>query len=131
MTTDLDALRRQAAEADKAARDARKKLEAAEFEAAQARMAPLRALVKRAHDCLCGWNHTDGCAWGYEEDAKDPWACSAHARWLGHYDQIINGDGNRRPEASFEQVERIIASMEVLKKEVGPALHLLRRGLTP
>lgn len=112
-------------------RKATQALENAKATEAAERMEPLKALVERAHSCLCQWNHTDGCSWGYEEGAKDPWGCDTHTRWLRHYDKMINGDGNSKPKASLEEVEIIIGAVEGIKPKVRTAISLLRNGLQP
>jgi hypothetical protein len=112
-------------------RKAAKALEQAKAADAEERMQPLKALVSRAHDCLCQWNHTDGCAWGYEEGSKDPWACEAHSRWLRYYDKLINGDRYDKPKATLDEVETIIGAVEEIKPKVRTAISLLRGGLQP
>jgi hypothetical protein len=118
-------------EAQEKARKAQGALEAARDAEAVERRALLRALVKRAHDCLCGWNHTDGCSWGYEEDRPNEWRCDAHSRWLKHYDTLINGGPYQPAVATIEDVEAVIAAVEVLKPKVKTAMFLLRSKLTP
>lgn len=112
-------------------RKAVKALEEAKAAEAAERMEPLKALTIRAHDCLCQWNHTDGCSWGYEESAKDPWACDAHSRWLRYYDTLINGDSYSKPKATLEEIEVIIGAVEQIKPKVKTAVSLLRGGLQP
>ncbi|WP_421578624.1 hypothetical protein [Shinella sp. M31] len=112
-------------------RKATEALEDAKAAEAAERMEPLKALAERAHSCLCQWNHTDGCSWGYEEGAKDPWACDAHTRWLRHYDKIINGDRYSKPKATLEEVETILHAVEAIKPKVKTAISLLRNGLQP
>lgn len=131
MTFDFEQLEREASEARDRARKANEALEAARVKAREAQRAPLKSLVKRAHDCLCPWNHTDGCAWGYEESGTDPWQSSAHSRWLTHYDRIINGNQHEKPRASLAEVEAVIGAMEALRPKAPNAMFLLRQGLTP
>lgn len=128
---DIKELEREAEDARKRADKARAELEAAREQQAAERRAPLRALVVRAHNCLCQWNHTDGCGWGYEESSPDPWKGDAHHRWLNHYDRLLNGSSYEKPAATLEEVETIIGMVETLKPKVRTALWLLRGKLTP
>lgn len=128
---DIKELEREAEEARKRADKATAALAAALEQQAEERLAPLRALVVRAHNCLCQWNHTDGCSWGYEESAPDPWRCDAHHRWLNHYDRLLNGSRYEKPVATLEEIETIIGTVETLKPKVRAALQLLRGKLTP
>lgn len=124
----IDDLEKEVAEKERAAQEARKALERARESEAAARMEPLKVLVKRAHDCLCRWNHTDGCSWGYE---GDDWNGSAHRRWLTHYDRIINGNAHSAPVATIDEVETIISMVEQIKPKVRTAIWLIRSKLEP
>lgn len=95
---------------------------------AEERTEPLKTLVERAHACLCQWNHTDGCGWGYEGNNWEAWS---HARWLEHYDRLINGDRYTPAKASLADVETIISAVEELKSKVSVSIWLLRHHLTP
>ena len=129
--TDLEALKKEAADARQKAEQLRLAVENAEYKAAQADLEPIKALTERAHNCLCQWNHTDGCSWGYEQSASDPWGCDAHARWLRHYKNLIVGSPSYPAKATREQVEEILTAVEQLKPKVKNALFLLRQGLQP
>ena len=89
---------------------------------------PLKATATRAHDLLCPYNHTDGCAWGYEGDS---WTSDAHSRWLRHMNKIVNGDAYDKPKATLEEVNTCLDTLAELKPKVRTALELIRRGLTP
>lgn len=130
-TPDTEELAAQVARQEAELRKAREALERAEYAEAQARMEPLRALVERAHRALCRWNHTDGCAWEYERSFADPWRCQAHARWLRHYDCLVNGDKYHQPQATVEEIGEIVGAVENLKPKVKTALYLLRHRLEP
>lgn len=42
-------------------------------------------LAAELHRLQCRWNHTDGCAWFYEESDSFPvetWRAASHTRWL-------------------------------------------------
>lgn len=130
-TTRIEELERELRKRQDEARKVAETLEAAKAAAAAERMEPLKALVERAHGCLCQWNHTDGCSWGYEQSAKDPWNCQAHSRWLRHYDKLINGDSYSKPQATLEEVAEIIGAVEAIKPKVKTAISLLRHGLQP
>lgn len=41
-----------------------------------------KSLAYLLHKFGCFYSHTDGCAWGYEEDSKDPWLGHAHKQYL-------------------------------------------------
>lgn len=128
---DIATLEQQAKEAEAKARAARAAVAAAQDRADEARMEPLKKLAARAHDALCQYNHTDGCSWGYEEGAPDPWRCDAHTRWLRRYDRLINGTNYDRPVCTLVEAETVIAAVEGLKPKVRTALSLLRSHLTP
>ena len=128
---DIKELEQEAEEARKRVVRASAALEAAREQEAEKRREPLRALVVRAHNCLCQWNHTDGCSWGYEENSPDPWKCDAHHRWLNHYDRLLNGSSYEKPVATLEEVGTIIDAVEALKPKMRTALWLLRSKLAP
>lgn len=51
---------------------------------------PLAKLAIRLHDVFCGYNHTDGCAWGYEaRNDKHDWSGQAHRRWMERTELVI------------------------------------------
>lgn len=56
----------------------------AEEAAARAGVEPLRRLATAMHETLCGRDHTDGCAWGWEGSDEAAWTRpnSAHAEWF-------------------------------------------------
>lgn len=126
MTT-IEELEKEASAAQEKARKASEALERARDREAEARREPLRMLVERAHNCLCAYNHTDGCGWGYENS----WNGWSHNRWLSHYDQLINGDRHNKPKVTLKEVETIISMVEELKPKVKSAMFLLRQGLVP
>lgn len=129
--TDIKELEIELKKAQDSARKIAEKIEAAKTREAEERMGPLKDLVERAHNCLCQWNHTDGCSWGYEEGSTDKWMGWAHSRWLRHYDKIINGDGYNKPTATLQEIEILITAIEDVKPKVKTAISLLRSGLQP
>ncbi|HCW07144.1 MAG TPA: hypothetical protein DGG95_07255 [Cytophagales bacterium] len=62
----------------------------------------VKALAIVLHDNFCGFNHTDGCGWGYEEGREDPWAkeCYSHTHWAEKAKQIMQDNQLRtfKPE---------------------------------
>lgn len=45
------------------------------------------------HKHRCGYNHTDGCAWGYEErDDSNRWEAPAHKRYLEQARKMLASD---------------------------------------
>lgn len=125
---EIKELERKAQEAHTASVKAQQALENARAKAAAARMEPLKALVVRAHKCLCPWNHTDGCSWGYEEDSTDEWQGQAHDRWLRHYDELVNGSRYGKAQVTVSELETMIATVEGLQPKVRTALWLIRQG---
>lgn len=124
----IEDLEREATEAEKNARKAKYALEQARDAELAARREPLKKLVERAHECLCQWNHTDGCSWHYEKS----WNGDAHHRWLRKYDTLVNGSSYEKPLLTLEQLESTVSALETLKPKIGPGLNLFRRGaLTP
>lgn len=119
--------------AEEAYRNARAAREKAERRGREERAQALRPIAERAHNLLCQWNHTDGCSWGYEERAEDPWSCDAHYQWLERYDKLIHGapaTGYSRAEAPVP-VEDVIAVLDLVE-QLSPSekrvFALLRAG---
>lgn len=130
--TSVSELEKEAKAAADALENARARLASAQRAEFLSRRDPLKPLVERAHRALGQWNHTDGCAWGYEESAADPWTCSTHYQWLVHYDKIIHGGPYDPSKATLKEIEAIVSAIEALKPKAKTALMLLRNGrLTP
>ena len=131
----LDAERKlleaQKADQQKALRLTQDRLEAIARAVADAKLEPLKALARRAHDLLCPYNHTDGCSWGYEEGATSEWQGQAHNRWLTKIDRLVAGSAYDKPTATVEEITLVLDAVEGLKPKVRTALDLLRRGLMP
>ena len=66
-------------------------LEVERLGAYQERTKPLREVAYLLHESLCGYNHTDGCSWGYEEKKSDEetWTGSAHRHWLERVEALL------------------------------------------
>lgn len=85
---------------------------------------PLAELAVRLHDRFCGYNHTDGCAWGYENrDNKHDWSGQAHQRWMERTELILEkfkaqNIGERIATRGWSAVapETIIAFLDILKE---------------
>jgi hypothetical protein len=94
------------------------------------KLEPLKNLVIRAHDILCGWNHTDGCGWHYEIDDKGQhiWTGYAHARWLSHYEQLTNGEKSKGISFSVEEITSMLDVLEELRKKHPKSMFILRFG---
>ncbi|MCF3932885.1 hypothetical protein L1787_05585 [Acuticoccus sp. M5D2P5] len=123
--------------AEKVAREAlenaTKARKTAEWRERDQRVEALKPLAERAHKLLCQWNHTDGCSWGYEESAKDPWSCDAHARWLERFDRLIQGGQasyTARADAPVpvEDITAILDLLEQLSPSERRVFSLLRAG---
>lgn len=71
-------------EAEEKVQRLKDELAAAESELKAATDSGITALAETMHKKFCGYNHTDQCAWGYEEDGRfgNKWGQQAHARWL-------------------------------------------------
>lgn len=111
------------------AREARQKAEALEREA---RLGWLMDLTIRAHDLLCGWNHTDGCSWGYEcRGGEHAWNGWAHARWLKHYEGLVTRQSTYVAPLTKDELSAMLDGIEVLRKTHPRAVTLLRNGLVP
>ena len=76
-----------------------------------------RELAVLAHRLLCQYNHTDGCGWGYEESAEDPWGGYAHARWLDKVEDIITGSGKRGVGVTEDEFRAVLEGLDTLKQE--------------
>lgn len=96
---------------------------------------PLKALTKKAHDCLCRWNHTDGCGWGYEEGQsgkEDNWDGWAHKRWLDHIEKIVHPDSYSKDKPiPISTIDRLLDWVIQVRKEIPDALWLIRHVLEP
>lgn len=122
-------------EFDAARADTRKRqeaLEKAKWEAERQRREKFKDLASFAHETFCPYNHTDGCSWGYEESAKDPWSCDAHVRWLTHVDRLINGSYGTPPVVTEAGFRETVKAISALRTTTPQAMHLLRNGrMTP
>ena len=63
----------------------------------------VKKLATLLHEQFCGFNHTDGCGWGYEEDREDPWngdRYTSHVIWAEKAKQIMKDNQFRtfKPE---------------------------------
>ena len=64
----------------------------------------VKKLATLLHEQFCGFNHTDGCGWYYEEgEGKDPWDGSmygSHTRWAEKAKEIMKDNQFRtfKPE---------------------------------
>lgn len=125
---DLIEMERRFNEANKEVKKRLALLEAARDKAAEERRGPLKALTIRAHEVFCGWNHTDGCSWGYEDSATDPWLCDAHLRWLRHVEKLVIGDKYTPAKVTADQYAALIDQSAQIKKIAPQALQLLRTG---
>jgi len=86
---------------------------------------PLREIAERMHNCLCPFNHTDGCSWGYE---GDNWMSSAHKEWLDKVKRLVKGDSYTKPTCSVEDMEVLVASISALQKAAPKAMRLIRKA---
>lgn len=47
------------------------------------------ALATVLHTEHCGRDHTDQCAWCYEEDWPSPWTSPTHVAWMERADKVL------------------------------------------
>lgn len=125
---------REAADALTKAKERRRE---AERKAHADRREALKPLVVRAHDALCGWNHTDGCGWNYEvRDGIHAWESTSHTRWLDKYEKLVYGapyDDNPRDRRSVEFITMVLDWLDhAPRAHRGEMMWFLRiGGLTP
>lgn len=63
----------------------------------------LTDLAEKMHSCFCGYNHTDGCGWGYEEGANK-WGSWSHSRWLNHTENLVKKFGLEKIQGFVDHV---------------------------
>jgi hypothetical protein len=73
------------------------------------------------HECLCAYNHTDGCSWGYEGESNNKWLSYAHASWLEKAQKLAD-------EFGAEEVLKMVNMINDMKKAC-PAAPLMIRTL--
>lgn len=136
MSKELEELEIAARKAQEAAYKANEAVREAKERAMEAEMEPLKELAAKAHDVFCRWNHTDGCGWGYETKATDPWKCSAHRRWLMHVATAVRGHdgtgyGQKTNPISIETYSEIVETIRILRVKYHDVLWLIQHGLEP
>lgn len=53
-------------------------------------MSPTHKLAIVLHDCVCKWNHTDGCSWLYEiHNGVHEWHAYAHTHYLNKATRVM------------------------------------------
>lgn len=68
-------------------------------------------LASRLHDCLCTWNHIDGCGWYYENDKSYPvptWEGYAHADYLKRAQTL---EERLSPDVPIEVIIMVVQKM--------------------
>lgn len=122
----LDELKKQAREARKNLDKLQEAVADAEAAAKMERQLPLRECAELAHNLLCAYNHTDGCAWGHECDNADPWKpgrYSAHVVWLDRVEKTLE-----ESHMSVAEMKRLLVSLSEVTKGRGLlAILKLRR----
>lgn len=91
----------------------------------------IKSLAKRAHNCLCPFNHTDECDWAYEEASDDPWKEGQHYRWLNKYKELLLGTPEDRPLLTAEELDEILNFIGILRKDKHPAIHFFQKQFLP
>jgi hypothetical protein len=92
---------------------------------------PMREVAELAHNAFCGWNHTDGCAWGYEESNyqgkkkidDEIWACDTHNRWLAKIENLVE-----KEQVGLEELKGIITAVQNVKV-AHPRINVVLRQL--
>ena len=102
-----------------------KKLYKEEREERIERQKSFRPIAKMAHDLLCGYNHGDGCSWGYEEDAgegawKSAERYNSHAIWLRKVEEIC-----KQYKITPAEIEAILNLVKKMKEENKRAVQIL------
>ena len=106
-------------------REASEKIEKIKAKQEEESLKPLRDIAEKMHDCLCPYNHTDGCSWGYE---GDNWNSYAHKEWLDKVKKLVKGDSYTKPVCSVKDMETLVESISSLKKSAPQAMRLIRKA---
>jgi len=71
------------------------------------------------HECLCAYNHTDGCSWGYEDGGDKRWLSHTHASWLEKAQKLSDEFGS-------EEVLKMISMIKDMKNKCPAAALMIR-----
>jgi hypothetical protein len=97
MSEELKLLQAQVLDSEASLKALKAKVDELQLADRQKRLAPYIELATLAHEAKCPYNHTDGCAWGYEEDGKstpiETWSYQAHRGWLQKTEEACNRGG--------------------------------------
>lgn len=102
------------------------KVRAAKAEKRSMEKDALKPLTIKAHGILCGYNHTDGCGWGYEShNGIHDWEAQTHARWLEHVEKWLE---HKRYgiDLTIEKLDEILDHVAAGKKMHKDYLFLMR-----
>jgi len=89
---------------------------------------PFFEVAEKAHHLFCTFNHTDGCGWGYEQDASTKWGIgtvsgySAHRRWL---EKVMNI--SRELNLTPEELSELLDALTKLKKNMSQFGLVIRK----
>jgi hypothetical protein len=74
-----------------------------------------KVLATVMHDECCGWDHTDQCAWLYENDREKPWEERKHAEWLARAGRILTAN----PNTTLTDVLEVMAAQSLVSTRIG------------
>jgi len=103
-----------------------KQLEEEEREEKNKRQLKVRPVAELAHSLFCGYNHTDGCGWGYEENSKDPeitWGGWSHQHWLDKVEKIAK----EHREISMEEIHETLKAIQAASKTQEKFMWVVRQ----
>jgi len=70
----------------------------------------LKGLATVLHKQFCQRNHTEDCAWFYENERENPWEEKEHKVWLKKAYNVIKGSNS-----NFEQIMDAISTINEIR----------------
>jgi hypothetical protein len=90
---------------------------AAEREAAK--WTKLQPVAEIAHNVMCGYNHTDGCGYLYE---NDNWSADCHVAWLRKVNNVLE----KNSRLTLEHLKEMLLAVQALTKKYPELVRTLR-----
>lgn len=121
---DLEELKENLAKLNKRKRQLEETIEKAEEKEKNERQKPIRNIAIKAHDLFCAWNHTDGCGWFYENDARNEehvWRGDSHSHYLNQIEKLF-----KDKQISPAILEAILNDLLAMKKVYPQLMRIIR-----
>ena len=121
---DLEELKENLAKLNKRKRQLEETIEKAEEKEKNERQKPIRKIAIKVHDLFCAWNHTDGCGWFYENDAKTEdfvWQGYSHRIYLNKIEKLFQDT-----QISPDILDAILDDLLKIKKIYPNLMRIIR-----